>query len=113
MNITEEYDLIINRFHAAIIESGFSYRELEEKTGIPRATIQRWATGQKKDLPMEGIKTVCKAIGYDVKTILGWDTEKTVSAETVKESVLIESFRKLNGDKQDYVIASIKGLIQD
>ena len=28
---------------AALVEAGLSYREIEQVTGIPRATAQRWA----------------------------------------------------------------------
>ncbi|MGH3867236.1 MAG: hypothetical protein ACRDQ4_14050 [Pseudonocardiaceae bacterium] len=29
---------------AALTDAGFSYRDIERATGIPRATAQRWAT---------------------------------------------------------------------
>jgi hypothetical protein len=29
---------------AALVQSGLSYRQIEELTGIPRSTLQRWAT---------------------------------------------------------------------
>lgn len=36
---------------AALIESGMSYRELETATGIPRATLHRWATPPERRPP--------------------------------------------------------------
>jgi hypothetical protein len=33
---------------AALVEAGLSYREIEQATGIPRATAQRWAIPPKR-----------------------------------------------------------------
>jgi hypothetical protein len=33
---------------AALVEVGLSYREIEQVTGIPRATAQRWAVPPKR-----------------------------------------------------------------
>lgn len=38
---------------AALLDNGFSYRDIERATGIPRATAQRWATPPKR-VPAEG-----------------------------------------------------------
>ncbi len=33
---------------AALLDAGLSYRQIEEATGIPRATAQRWAVPPKR-----------------------------------------------------------------
>lgn len=33
---------------AALLETGLSYRQIEEATGIPRTTAQRWAVPPKR-----------------------------------------------------------------
>jgi hypothetical protein len=38
---------------AALVDAGFSYRDIERATGIPRATAQRWATPPARITPEE------------------------------------------------------------
>lgn len=33
---------------AALVDAGLSYRDIEQATGIPRATAQRWAVPPKR-----------------------------------------------------------------
>ena len=71
------------RISEAIENSGLSYPELERITGISKSSLQRYATGVTKKIPIDCIELIAKATGTDAKYLMGWDTE---SEETEKPS---------------------------
>lgn len=77
-----EIELITNRLKNAITESGLSFSQLEKKTGIPKSTLQRWASGQIKRIPVDDIVTIADAIGISAKYIMGWEQPKTAIPAT-------------------------------
>jgi transcriptional regulator with XRE-family HTH domain len=56
-----------------IDESGKSYRELEEITGVTRSTLQRYATGTTSKIPMDVVQRLEEAFGVPRGYIMGWD----------------------------------------
>ena len=69
-----EIEKITIRLRKAITESGYSYAQLEMKTGIPKSTLQRWAAGNIKKIPIDAIVVIANAVGVSAKWIMGWDT---------------------------------------
>lgn len=65
---------ISERLRAAIIESEKSYQTLAYETGIPKSTIQRYATGNTNKMDVDIIQTLCVALNRDPAIILGWKT---------------------------------------
>lgn len=64
------------RLKQAIESSGFTYRELEEKTKISRSAIQRYASGATAKIPMDAISLLSEQIGVSPAYIMGWsDTD--------------------------------------
>lgn len=53
-------------------EKSFSYRILEEKTGISRSTLQRFVTGVKKDLKIEELVKIAEALNVSSTYLIGW-----------------------------------------
>lgn len=49
------------RVKIAIDQSGYSFVELQKRTGIPQATIQRYAVGKTTKIPTDAIKKIAKA----------------------------------------------------
>ena len=45
----------------AIEKSGYSFVELQKRTGIPQATIQRYAVGKTTKIPIDAIMKIAKA----------------------------------------------------
>ena len=58
-----------------IERSGLSYRELEEKTGIPHSAIQRYATASTNKIPVDRLQLLCRALGTSAEVLLGWKSE--------------------------------------
>ena len=61
------------RISEAIEKSGLSYPELEKITGISKSSLQRYATGGTKKIPIDCIELIAKATGTDAKYLMGWD----------------------------------------
>ena len=75
----DEIRNITNRLRNAIMESGYTYAQLEQKTNIPKSTLQRWASGGIKKIPIDAIVTIADAIGVSAKWILGWSETPAVA----------------------------------
>lgn len=71
-----EMDEIIRRLREVIEESGMSYAVLSEKTGIAKSSLQRYATGQIKRIPIDNIKTIAEACHASARYIMGWEPKE-------------------------------------
>ncbi len=68
---------IIYRLKSSIEASGLSYVELESKTGIAKSSIQRYASGTTKKIPIDAIQAIAKAVGVPAAYIMGWESNVT------------------------------------
>lgn len=68
---------IIDRLKYSIEVSGLSYVELEKKTGIAKSSIQRYASGVTKKIPIDAIQEIAKAVGVSAAYIMGWESNAT------------------------------------
>lgn len=68
---------IVQRLKESIEKSGLSYVELEKKTGIAKSSIQRYASGTTKKIPIDAIQLIAKACGVSDAYIMGWETNVT------------------------------------
>ena len=57
----------------SIEKSGYSYAELSELTGISKSTLQRYATGETKKIPIDNIERIAKATKTDPRYLMGWE----------------------------------------
>ena len=69
------------RISDAIEKSGLSYPELERITGISKSSLQRYATGVTKKIPIDSIELIAKATGCDARYLMGWDDQEPVETE--------------------------------
>lgn len=74
----QDIELIINRLKKAVENSQFSYVELEKITGIPKSTIQRYANGKTKKIPVDAIQSIAKAVNVSDAYIMGWSDEPII-----------------------------------
>ena len=72
----------LRRIKEAILNSGYSYAELSEKTGISKSSLQRYATGQTKKISVDCVEAIAAATGTDSRYLLCWEDEKSAPAET-------------------------------
>lgn len=69
-------DIRAKRIKKAIDESGFSYSELSELTGISKSSLQRYATGETHKIPIDCVEAIAKATRKDAAYLMGWEDEK-------------------------------------
>lgn len=75
------------RLSALIQETGMTYRDLSEMTGIPKSAIQRYATGGTEKIPVDRIIKLAGALGTTPESLLGWDSN-TKTQPQLSERVL-------------------------
>jgi repressor LexA len=69
---SEEISNIVKRLKESILNSGYSYAELEKLTGISRSSLQRYANGVTAKIPIDAIQTIAQAVGVEAEYIMGW-----------------------------------------
>lgn len=87
---------VCKRLSIAISNSELSYAELEKKTGIAKSSIQRYATGTTKKIPIDAVKAIATATGRSAAWILGWEEEEE---QYKKEDAITDIFKRLREDK--------------
>lgn len=70
-------DEIRKRLYDAYKEKGLSYAELEEKTGIPAATINRYVEGKTQTVPTVRMEKLAKALDVDMFYLIGFTDTKS------------------------------------
>lgn len=63
------------RLLKVILDSKLSYVELEKKTGIAKSSIQRYASGVTKKIPIDAVKLIADATGSSAAWIMGWSSD--------------------------------------
>ena len=64
---------ICKRLSEAITNSGLSYVDLEKATKIAKSSIQRYASGTTKKIPIEAVQKIASATGASAAWIMGWE----------------------------------------
>lgn len=101
----EKMDTIINRIKNRRNELMMSYQDLANKTGLSKSTLQRYETGSIKNMPLDKLGTLAKALNISPAYLMGWDEskEKTNSNNELNlskaETTLLDNYNKL--DKED------------
>ncbi len=72
------------RINEAIINSGYSYPELARITGISKSSLQRYATGETRKIPIDSIEAIAKATNVDPRYLMCWDNESIKTYKFVK-----------------------------
>lgn len=92
------------KIRAAIKDSGYSHRELEQITGIPHSAIQRYASGTTDNVPIGRLKKLAIALGKTPEYFMGWETKKPVAITddglSKEVEAIIEIFAQLTPDNR-------------
>jgi len=94
---------IIDRMKNRRLELDMSYQDLSDKTGISKSTLQRYETGFIKNLGIDKLEILARALGVSPGYLMGWEEKSEVSTiaahhdgEEFTEEELedIENFKK-------------------
>lgn len=91
------------RIKSLIEQSGRSYQELENLTGIKKSSLQRYASGVTTKIPLDVIEKLASAFNVSQEYLMGWEEKKNSPSEpqlTEGEKLMLELFRKIPEDRQ-------------
>lgn len=64
--------MIVNtRLKETIDSSGYTYRDIESLTGIPFATVRRYATGSTENIPIDRIQKIARVLRVNPLWLMG------------------------------------------
>lgn len=78
-----ERNKIIKKNQDIIDATDVSYQELSDKTRISKSTLQRYATGETKKLPLDRVELIAQALDISTASLLGWNDD--ISSNVVRE----------------------------
>ena len=104
------------RIKALIEQSELSYQELEKITGIKKSSLQRYASGVTRKIPLDVIEKLSLALGVSQEYLMGWDENvKKSSPEEPKltegERILLDLFKRVPEDQQQMVLQMIRAAL--
>ena len=70
--------------------SGFTLLELQEKTGIPKSAIQRYASGHTDKIPIDRVKKIATAMNVSMAYLIGYENDdltKCVESKTTSNNM--------------------------
>lgn len=67
------------RIRQLVEESKLSYQELEEKTGIKKSSLQRYASGTTSKIPLDAIEKLSISFNVSQAYLMAWSDEKEIS----------------------------------
>lgn len=91
---------IMNRMKSRREELNMSYQTLSEKVGISKSTLQRYETGYIKNMPVDKLEDIAKALDISPSYLMGWD-------EPAKPTTLAAHF-----DGEEYTEDELKEIRQ-
>lgn len=99
------------RVKIAIDQSGYSFVELQKRTGIPQATIQRYAVGKTAKIPTDAIKKIANATNVSPAYLFGISDDPHYYPDSNKKKNSIPLYSSLccgkglfiNDNIEDYI----------
>ena len=75
-----------SRIKSLIEESGNTYQELEQITGIKKSSLQRYASGETGKIPLSAIEKLANAFNVSVSYLM-WGTDEKKPSEISLEGL--------------------------
>ena len=100
------------RLSEAIEKSGYSYPELEKITGIPKSSIQRYATGVTKKIPIDCIEKIALATNTDSRYLMCWEDLPSSSFDVTPEAAETASMIH-EAENTEEIITIVETVIED
>ncbi len=103
---------IIDRIKSRRLELQLSYQDLSDKTGISKSTLQRYETGFIKNLGIDKLEILAKALQVSPGYLMGWEINSahehhTIAAHHDAEEFTTEELQDIEDFKR-YVLSKRK-----
>lgn len=91
---------------------GETLEEVAKAIGSSKQTIQRYETGEIKNIPYDKIVSLAKHFRVKPSAIMGWEDKEEVTDDIVSEHIeLVTKWVKLSPEEQKAVMDIIDALI--
>ena len=110
----EVKDIIRNRR----LELDLTLEQIAQRVGVSKPTVMRWENGDIENMRADKIAKLAKALNTTPVYLMGWTDEREImdlgnNAKddlTSKEQELLEAFRRLLPEMQNFILESVKNL---
>lgn len=103
---------IMNRMKAKREELDMSYQTLSEKVGISKSTLQRYETGYIKNMPVDKLEIISKALNVSPAYLMGWEESPAASDPlTSDQQQLNDIYTQLNSFNKKKSLTYSKNLL--
>lgn len=109
MTISKDQEERAKRLNAAIVASGLSYEELYKLTGIPSSSLQRYASGATKKIPIDYLIILAEVLKIDAETLI-WGEKEALPDE---RSATVEIVKNMSESEFDRLNTVIKAMYPD
>lgn len=75
-DISEKMQDIMQRMKDRREELNMSYQALAEKVGLSKSTLQRYETGYIKNMPVDKLEEIARALCVSPSYLMGWEDPK-------------------------------------
>lgn len=95
-------------------ESSMTLKELAEKIGLTEATVQKYESGNIKNVSAEMIEKIADALGTRPEKITGWERSENFqeSKQGKQEAYVIKMYSQLTHGHKEAVLNLIKSLLE-
>ena len=103
-----------DRIKNEMLRNSLTLVEIEQRTGIKKSSMQRYASGETGKIPMSAIKKLADLFGVSGEYLMGWDEEKNTPTEpqlSEGEKILLDLFRKVPESDQQMVLNMIRAAL--
>lgn len=106
-----------NRIKSEMERHSFTLQDVEQRTGIKKSSMQRYASGETGKIPISAIEKLAKMFGVTAAYLMGWDDEeeKSVSPDklalTEGEQMVLDLFRRVPEEQQKIVLEMIRAAL--
>jgi transcriptional regulator with XRE-family HTH domain len=105
------------KIHDLRISQKMTLEDVANIVGVGKSTVRKWETGMIANMRRDKIADLAKALNTTPAYLMGWEEEEKKEALTEKdlsesEQKLIELFRKVPEDRQDFVMKMIEAAIE-
>ena len=103
--------IVNDRIKSRRLQLGYTLLYISEQLGVKEATVQRYESGDIKNIKHETIASLSEILNCDPAYLMGWlDSPFRSSNLTSSEETVLTDFRSLNNDGQQKLIERAKEL---
>lgn len=86
------------------LQCGFTLLEVANRLGIKEATMQRYESGEIKNIKHETVLELSRIFNCSPAYLMGWEEKEEIPAETDRDNEIINMFSTLTDEEKKSVL---------